>query len=816
MIQWMLLVLCRGSLSRLKELMKVLGVDGMATLYDAFTGEHDLLRDVFEIVCHSDFAKLAKLVSRCGGPLSLFSVCSNIDRSNVIGVLQGLESGGTGLVPLGTLQLLCVDVGSGDGPMVVMLNRNPPVQPDEPQDPRFPGHGHSLKDEHAAEEGVRALAETAQVVLPDAAQLVEELTTLGLVSVAHVLWTWIEGIRRMLEQDQRTVFQHKPLIEKLLGELRERVAQTRKIVPRLRRPLGICSTSLDSIALTLVALETCSKGGTLLEGILPLKERHRQLHRRLLRVLTSTELSLEVVREAIAIVDEIEVLEGECELFVLAAPEQYATLITFPAQAITTCTQLKPTILQLLALYDQHGFKNAARLLLRLFNELSAALKKPHAQILEQYEGVNGMLLALGALATKWPTLSSQLPSCILGCTQNLQICNSKVKTVRSLCQTATTLKIGLPEGLHDEWQGWVHVYDLGPLLSLSAIDVSPALIEIEVLDRRCTKLIQICDEDIQLLSHSNDHTLFELRKAFSLYERCMPRNGHLLQLLDELGLVELARVLRDLWEEAEDCLEGTVTIIDLGESIPQKLTGWSGCLDELDQFEVAFVKSWKPLLDALGEVQEWLDAFEEYLDLDRYNLKGRQGYLKLFAELKEAHALLDKQIQRLLKGTDPKRILVGIGELLNACLQLSRRIREVGEEVHDKAWETPTQQKANALPTIKRSALPTNAVTGWMTKQALKEVKKDTQGINAVRLCFQGRITNARTGYVVGVFHWHVFGNAQSNMIFMGTTVLGFVFGHIARENPSNVAKADRVERRRNGQLIEVAIINGVLHRIT
>jgi hypothetical protein len=119
------------------------------------------------------------------------------------------------------------------------------------------------------------------------------------------------------------------------------------------------------------------------------------------------------------------------------------------------------------------------------------------------------------------------------------------------------------------------------------------------------------------------------------------------------------------------------------------------------------------------------------------------------------------------------------------------------------------------SLPKLTESAA--NAKKVAVGRVHLRAIGDAAGQANAVDWLFTGQLSGARGGYDPNIFHWHVFGDATNNMIFhRDGTVLGFVMGHIGRENPKAQERATKCERRAGGETVRVAVLSGILREIT
>ncbi len=114
-----------------------------------------------------------------------------------------------------------------------------------------------------------------------------------------------------------------------------------------------------------------------------------------------------------------------------------------------------------------------------------------------------------------------------------------------------------------------------------------------------------------------------------------------------------------------------------------------------------------------------------------------------------------------------------------------------------------------SVFPTMTRNDASASGLTmGRAMVTAIKEAapSKNINRRAGMRELFAGAISNARGGRT-GYFHWHIFGDAQDNMIYdTAGVVLGFVGAHIDSNHVQGQQQAKNIERRTD-EVIEIGI---------
>jgi hypothetical protein len=198
---------------------------------------------------------------------------------------------------------------------------------------------------------------------------------------------------------------------------------------------------------------------------------------------------------------------------------------------------------------------------------------------------------------------------------------------------------------------------------------------------------------------------------------------------------------------------------------------------------------------------------------------------LKEFVELeKEAKVSAAAYWEALVleKNKGASRNSQKVGEALDALANLKRNPTASFEVIQTKlgvlVWPAASgsvktgaraRSGKSVFPTMTRTDATASGLTmGRAMVGAIKEAagSKNINRRAGMRELFAGSITNARGGRT-GYFHWHIFGDAQDNMIYdTAGVVLGFVGAHIDTNHVQGQQQAKNIERRTD-EVIEIGV---------
>lgn len=354
-----------------------------------------------------------------------------------------------------------------------------------------------------------------------------------------------------------------------------------------------------------------------------------------------------------------------------------------------------------------------------------------------------------------------------------------------------------------------------------SATSLREAREAVEQLSKDVEKLGERCrdaDEAVTKFQQALD-AVEEFNRGFTEVESQCDK---CVEQCEDLGFMNLATKLRGQRETIRSQLR--LTAVKVAVLLPE-LAKQQMAMDELRLNITSAIAESK---ETLAECRESLvDADISHESIDdmfvamesiEWGKKKRLPLQKEYNEAKQTYASLLKALREILTTTEWKELLSVCKRLLPSCKRYQTRIFEIGVRVEECKEEAQSHGGSltggSLFPEMTESEIRSkNGVTGMIAVKAMREAKKNSQGATALKLCFEGNITNARTGYTPGIFHWHILGVAQSNMIFTGRIVLGFVEGHIARDNPQNVVAANRCERRIKEDKKTVAVVDGAIY---
>jgi hypothetical protein len=120
-------------------------------------------------------------------------------------------------------------------------------------------------------------------------------------------------------------------------------------------------------------------------------------------------------------------------------------------------------------------------------------------------------------------------------------------------------------------------------------------------------------------------------------------------------------------------------------------------------------------------------------------------------------------------------------------------------------------------LPTMSRTdANSKGLVIGRAVVKAARQAGSPARA-SGLNLLINRSITNERTGYDRDFRHWHVAGDGSDNMIYhVDGTLLGFVNGHIDRQNPTAQRDAKNCERQYGKPTVDVTVDKGKVYQVT
>jgi hypothetical protein len=145
-----------------------------------------------------------------------------------------------------------------------------------------------------------------------------------------------------------------------------------------------------------------------------------------------------------------------------------------------------------------------------------------------------------------------------------------------------------------------------------------------------------------------------------------------------------------------------------------------------------------------------------------------------------------------------------GLNQLLSAAVWPVARTSARGRG--------PVRPGKSGLPTVTRTAAGTAGLAiGRATVKGAKEAKSGDRQ-TGVAMLIRGAISNGRGGYDPNIFHWHILGDPQDNMVYhRDGTLLGFVDGHISKNTPQ-ATQAANVERRYGEETVDIADDGGLV----
>ena len=139
--------------------------------------------------------------------------------------------------------------------------------------------------------------------------------------------------------------------------------------------------------------------------------------------------------------------------------------------------------------------------------------------------------------------------------------------------------------------------------------------------------------------------------------------------------------------------------------------------------------------------------------------------------------------------------------------------------------WGVLQGGQANGLSAVSGAGLPTMSrtdanskglVIGRAVVKAARQAGSPARA-SGLNLLINQSITNERTGYDRDFRHWHVAGDGSDNMIYhVDGTLLGFVNGHIDRQNPTAQRDAKNCERQYGKPTVDVTVDKGKVYQVT